>query len=461
MPRTNATVPSGDEFAAPDSVSDAGLTITARWEKPLVPSTGGEGILLVRINAAPQPERDSSTRRAPIDVAFVLDRSGSMAGERLALAKEAVDVAVSHLGDEDRAALVVYDQAVETLQRLDRATSRTKTALRLALHGVDAGGSTDLGTGWLTGCGELSRDLPDARPGADGADGGAVRLRRALLLTDGLANVGITNPAELTHHAAELRKRGVATTTLGVGLGFNEDLLAGMAEAGGGNFQFVERADQLRAFFERELSELLTIVAAGPSLTLTLPSGVEGRLVNAFPTTGDGEDGGTGPTGRRLNVSLRDLAAGDALDLIFVLTVDAAALGTTRYLHLTATWADPATDSQRTAELRPAPLTHAEPTVIAATEPDPDVAGPAARQRAAAAHQAAIRLDREGRYAESRARLREGVAFLMAAPASADLGADLNVAQFYASHVADAPMPESTRKRAMSDSHRRSRGNRE
>ena len=130
----------------PEHRSIAGLTVSARWEKPLVPATGGEAILLVRLTAAPS-ERDRPTRRAPIDVAFVLDRSGSMAGERLALAKEAVDVAVALLRDEDRAALVVYDHAAETLQRLDRATSRTKTALRLPLHGVDAGGATDLGSG--------------------------------------------------------------------------------------------------------------------------------------------------------------------------------------------------------------------------------------------------------------------------------------------------------------------------
>ena len=442
----------GRNGSEPAQQAIAGLTISARWEKPLVPTTGGEAILLVRLAASPEPER--ATRRAPVDVAFVLDRSGSMAGERLALAKEAVDAAVSLLRDEDRAALVVYDHAVETLHRLDRATSRTKTALRLALHGVDAGGSTDLGSGWLTGCGELSRDLPDA-PQASGADGDALRLRRALLLTDGLANVGITNPSELTHHATELRKRGVATTTLGVGLGFNEELLGAMAEAGGGNFQFVERADQLRAFFERELCDLLTVVAAGPALTLTLPPDVDARLVNAFPTSCDGDGD------RRLTVSLRDVPAGDALDLVFVVSVKAGALGTTHRVRLAATWADPTTDTRQAAELCPAPLKLADPAEVAATASDPEVAGPAARQRAAAAQQAAVRLDREGRYAESRARLQEGVSFLMAAPTSADVRAELKAAQFYARYDAAAPLPEEARKRALWEAQRRSRGNRE
>src|SRR5262249_55955170 len=153
-------------------------------------------------------------RRAPVDVAFVLDRSGSMAGDKLALVKEAVDVAVGQLRDEDKTALVIYDHEVETLQHLEPATPRVKTALRLALQGVDAGGSTTLCGGWLTGCVDLSKGVPSADTT------GPVRIRRSLLLTDGLANVGISSAPELTKHAHELRRRGIATTTLGVGLDF-------------------------------------------------------------------------------------------------------------------------------------------------------------------------------------------------------------------------------------------------
>jgi Ca-activated chloride channel family protein len=220
--------------------------IEARWEKPMVADSGGEATLLVRIVAESEDETENS-RSAPLDVAFVLDRSGSMRGRKLDLAKEGVDLAVARLRDADRAALVVYDDDVDTVQPLAPATPRLKASLRLALHGVDPGGSTYLSGGWVAGCQQLAEAAPVA-----GADSRATRIRRVILLTDGLANVGILDPGVLGRHAGELRRRGIATTTVGVGQDFDEGLLSAMAEAGGGNFQYVAGPDGLRAFFTRE-----------------------------------------------------------------------------------------------------------------------------------------------------------------------------------------------------------------
>ncbi len=419
----------------------SGLETTPIWEKPLVPAVGGTVTLLVRVAAR---QTTPSARRAPIDVAFVLDRSGSMADDKLSLVKEAVDVAAGHLRDADRAALVVYDHAVDILQPLAPATPRVKTALRLARHGVDAGGSTNLAGGWLTGCRELSE--------ASGVGAGAgpdARIRRALLLTDGLANVGITDSAELMTHAHELRKRGVGTTTLGVGLDFDEELLSGLAEAGGGSFQFIAAAGGLRAFFERELQELLTVAAAGVTLTLILPVGVEADLVNAFPTE---------RTGHRLTVALGDLPAGDTLDLVITCRVAPSPAGTVHHLGLTLAWSDPAADARRSTDTSPAPLLLAEAATVAATAPDPTVAEQAALQRAAAERRAALRLDREGRHAESRSRMRAGAALLQSAPATDAIRADLTVTDHYALFDASAPYGELDRKRGAFHNARRARG---
>ncbi|MDF2759336.1 MAG: hypothetical protein K0S99_1968, partial [Thermomicrobiales bacterium] len=217
--------------------------VEARWERPLIAAGGGATTLLVRIIAAPGDETETS-RAAPLDVAFVLDRSGSMQGGKLDLAKEGVDLAVARLRDADRAALVVYDDEVDTVQPLAPATPRLKSSLRLALHGVDPGGSTYLSGGWIAGCQQLAEATTVAN-----ADATATRIRRVILLTDGLANVGILDPGMLARHAGELRRRGIATTTVGVGQDFDEGLLSAMAEAGGGNFQYVANPEGLRAFF--------------------------------------------------------------------------------------------------------------------------------------------------------------------------------------------------------------------
>ncbi|CAA9543634.1 MAG: hypothetical protein AVDCRST_MAG73-2190, partial [uncultured Thermomicrobiales bacterium] len=419
--------------------ADAPLAVDARWERPLA-AAGGEATLLVRI-VAPAAPTAPTARRAPVDVAFVVDRSGSMAGDKLALVKRAVDVAVALLRDEDRAALIVYDHAVETLQRLDRATPRTKAAIRLALHGVDPGGSTNLSGGWLAGCAELGGGMDDES---------AVRVRRAILLTDGHANVGITDPGELTHHATEIRRRGVGTTTLGVGLGFDEDLLGGLAEAGGGNFRYVARADQLRAFFAEELQELLTVAATGLTVTLTLPPGVRGRLVNAFPAE---------RVAKTITVAVGDVSAGDEVCLVFALTTRAGASGTRHPVQVRADWTATAADERQTAAPALPELRLADAATVAREPADPLVAEQSAIQRAAIERREALRLDRQGRHAESRARMGAAAGMLMAAPATDAVRLDLDSIRLLAD--ADAPYDEHTHKRGHEDALRRSRGKRD
>lgn len=420
------------------------LEIHAAWEKPVVAASGGEATLIVRIKAS-----DSAThtgqRRAPVDLAFVLDRSGSMAGEELRLVKEAVSVAAGYLRDEDRAALVVYDHDVDLLQPLAPTTPRMKTGIRLALQGVDAGGSTNLSGGWLAGCDQLATALNEPDRSS------AIRIRRTLLLTDGHANVGITDPTELTKHAHELRKRGISTTAIGVGDGFNEVLLSGMVEAGGGNFQYVRHSGELHAFFQEELGELLTIVAAGFSLTLTLPHGVRARLVNAFPVDRNG---------KQITVSLRDFAPDAEVILVFDVTVKPGARGATHVASIQAAWSDPASDQRVSYDQPLPPIQLVDRAAVESTPSDPDVAAQAAVERSQAMHREAMRLDREGRYAESRARLQEGASLLAAAPTTAYVQEMRMEANTLAAYDL-SPLTEDVRKSTTFRAMRRSRGKRD
>lgn len=414
------------------------LTIAAAWERTAVSELGGTATLHVRISAARQPRRGE--RRAPLDLAFVLDRSGSMAGDKLSLVKEAVSAALSLLNDDDRAALIVYDNRVERLQSLAHATSRVKASLRLALHGVDEGGSTNLSGGWLAGCDELAAAM---------GGGGGRRLRRALLLTDGLANVGITDEAELTHHAAELRRRGISTTALGVGEDFDEGLLSGMSEAGGGNFQYIARPDQLLAFFQDEIGELLSVVAGELKLCLTLPHGVRATLVNPFPHT---------RVGKRIEVALGDVPAGHQIDLIFDLTVQPGRPGIAHTVAVSTTWTDPPADAERRFDPSLPPLVVTADRDVANAPIDRSVQEEAAIQRGLVAQREAMRLDRAGRHAESRERLRLSATMLAAAPQSArvaELHADLDqLAEMDASQA----LASAIRKQVTFDATRRSRG---
>ncbi|MGI9252814.1 MAG: vWA domain-containing protein, partial [Thermomicrobiales bacterium] len=172
---TNANTPNPTPVAA--------FALAAQWARA-VASLGGDGAFRVRIEA---PARSAGQRSTPTDVALVLDRSGSMSGDKIELAKEAVTEACRHLRDEDRVALVVFDNDIDLLQSLEHATSRVKTNVRMSLVGVDARGGTNLSGGWFRGCKEL-----DPNAGITPALAGP-RIRRTVLLTDGQANDGIVD----------------------------------------------------------------------------------------------------------------------------------------------------------------------------------------------------------------------------------------------------------------------------
>jgi Ca-activated chloride channel family protein len=420
--------------------------VEAQWEKPLIAASGGEATLLVRIIAATEDETETS-RAAPLDVAFVLDRSGSMQGGKLDLAKEGVDLAVAWLRDADRAALVVYDDEVDTVQPLAPATPRLKASLRLALHGVDPGGSTYLSGGWIAGCHQLAEATPAAP-----ADSTATRIRRVILLTDGLANVGILDPGVLGRHAGELRRRGIATTTVGVGQDFDEGLLSAMAEAGGGNFQYVAGPDGLRAFFAQELQELFSVSATGLAVTLVLPSGVDAELVSAFPVE---------TRESALDVAIGDLAAGDEIDLVFAVRAGHGNAGDLLRVGVTACWTDPRADARREIDARLDPLRRAEASEVTAATPDDLVVERAARQRAAAERRVGLELDRAGRFAESRARMRVSQDFLAAAPMTAEVQDDLAESVALASAPPTSAYGSHTRKSAQLRETLRRRGRRE
>jgi Ca-activated chloride channel family protein len=233
------------------------MDISLTTDRSLIRANGGSNRYLVARFTAPASEQRRT--RPPVNVAFVIDRSGSMAGQKIELAKHAVQTAISLLRPSDRFTIVAYDDQIDVVTPSTGATAEAKRAAARALKEVDARGSTNLGEGWLRGCEQVAA-IQDER-----------YVTRVLLLTDGLANQGIVDPEELRRHAGALRERGVMTTTIGLGEDFNEELLRSMSLAGGGNFYFVERAAQILDTMTSELQETLEVVARGLALTVSGP----------------------------------------------------------------------------------------------------------------------------------------------------------------------------------------------
>ena len=270
--------------------------LRVRTDRTLIRSTHrSERFVLVELEA---PSSTRKATREPINVAFVIDRSGSMAGQKIALARQAIEVAIDRLLPEDRFSVVAYDDNIDVVVESTSASREAKQGALLRLRDIDARGSTNLGGGWLKGAEQVALHQADLGGGG---------VHRVLLLTDGLANQGITDPGELSRHAAELRARGVSTTTFGVGEDFDETLLQSMSDAGGGHFYFIGRPEQITDLIASEVGELLAIVARETTIEITAPEGITITPLSPFPFE---------QRGNRSHLHLGDLVAGQQVSAI-------------------------------------------------------------------------------------------------------------------------------------------------
>ena len=214
--------------------------------------------VLVRI-VPPAPEVHFV--RPPINLGLVLDHSGSMStGKKMAHAREAAVFAVQQLQPTDRVSVTIFDDTVETIVPNTPATDRAGI-IRL-LQGVQPGGSTALHAGWAEGGDQVGRHRI--------AEG----LNRVILLSDGLANVGLTDPNAIAAEVKAMSRKQVGTTTMGVGSDYNEDLMEAMATSGDGNYYYIEDPRQLPDIFQTELQGLMATSGQKVSLGLEPQNGV-------------------------------------------------------------------------------------------------------------------------------------------------------------------------------------------
>jgi Ca-activated chloride channel homolog len=265
--------------------------------------TTDKAIVKIGLDCVPLPRRGS---RAPVNIALVIDRSGSMAGDKIAKAREAALEAVRRLAPDDIVALVVYDTTVQTLVPAQRVGDGRR--LEQAICGIEVAGNTALYGGVTRGAAEVRRNMEDRR-----------FVNRVILLSDGLANVGPSSPEELGRLGASLMKEGISVTTIGLGLGFNEDLMTRLAQRSDGNTYFVEDSRDLPRIFASELGDVLNVVARRVVIEIEFPAGVR-------PLNFVGRDGSI--RGQRAELTLNQLYGGQEKFALIEVEVSPSKSGT-------------------------------------------------------------------------------------------------------------------------------------
>ncbi len=240
-------------------VLQSGVKCRVEIDRAILPAGGSQkAVVKVTLDAPPPPQK--STRPA-VNLAIVLDRSGSMAGKKLERAKDAAIEALRHLGPMDMFSVVVYDHNVSTVVSAQHAKNIEWIEGRI--RQIRPGGNTALFGGVSQGASEVRKNL----------EGNYVH--RIILLSDGLANVGPSSPEDLGRLGVALIKESISVTSIGVGTDYNEDLMTRLSQNSDGNTYFVETSRDLPRIFTAELGDVLSVVAKKVQVIIECPDDVK------------------------------------------------------------------------------------------------------------------------------------------------------------------------------------------
>lgn len=289
------------QIAAPaPPAGSIAVTVTPRFDRITAEGTR-ELDLLVRLEG----RGEVAGPRPPLDLALVIDRSGSMSGDKIRDVKTAALRLLDDLQPADTVTLISYSDDVQRHTTRLPVEGQGREILRNHLLGLESGGSTALGPA-------LMQALDDLETGkADDA-----RLTHAMLLSDGLANVGEQRPDVLGARAAQAFTKGISVSTLGVGLDYNEDLMTRLADQGGGRYHFIKDADAIAGILGDEMKGLVATVARSIELDIAPVAGAGVAKVFGYPTAREGD---------RVGVRIGSVGAGQTREVVLRLALPALA----------------------------------------------------------------------------------------------------------------------------------------
>jgi Ca-activated chloride channel family protein len=216
-------------------------------------------------------EDAGSKQRQPLNLALVIDRSGSMHGQPIQAAKQAAAGVVEMLGKEDLLTVICFDSRVDTIVQSPAMDEAGRAEALGLIAQIRPGGTTNLEAGWLRGAECIAEKM---------AQKNAMR-NHVVLLSDGMANQGETDPEVLGGYAQGLQARGILSTTVGIGDGYSPEILQAIAENGGGRMHDAEHPDEIVEVVTAELGELSQVIADNLQLEIKVPEGTQCKQLSA------------------------------------------------------------------------------------------------------------------------------------------------------------------------------------
>ncbi|MBX3197477.1 MAG: VWA domain-containing protein [Labilithrix sp.] len=239
------------------------LLVDARLGHASLPrDAAGETYLFAQVTAA--DEGAPAAAQAPLNLAIVIDRSGSMKGDRIANAMNAAVFAVERMRDGDSVTVVSFDTVAQVVVPPTRIAAGSRRSIESAIRSIRLGGDTCISCGLQEGMQQLALTPLTGD-----------RISRMILLSDGATNAGVRDVAGLRGMAGRMHGRGVTISTIGVDVDFDEKIMAAIASEANGRHYFVANASGLPAVFGQEFDDLLASVAKETELAIELAPGVE------------------------------------------------------------------------------------------------------------------------------------------------------------------------------------------
>ncbi len=377
---------------------DAPVELDARFGQSVVQAgETSRAFLRVGLRGLRPPEE---TARTPANIALVIDKSGSMQGAKIADAREAALMALGRLTVDDTLAVVAFNHMIDIV--LPATSASDLPNMRRAIRNIRAGGRTALYAGVETGIEEVLAYLDP------------YAVNRVILLSDGLANVGPTAPDRIAALGREAAGEGISITTIGLGLGYNEDLMTGLALNSDGNHAFVEHPDDLVGIFNKEFGDVFSVVGQGAEIEIEFPDGIQPLRTLGRPAEIEGQ---------RVEFDLRQIYGGQEKYLLIEVEIAGdAAHDRVQAAEVSARYTDMRT--RQTAMLKDSvTLAFSNDAETIDASRDNDVLAAATMQIATARSEQAVKLRDSGRIDEARKLLQDNAAYLkeqaraLAAPA--------------------------------------------